>query len=1232
MIDSIVRFFAKNAWLTFLGLLGLAIYGFLASPFNTALDVPVTKVKIDAIPNLGDNQQVVYTEWKGRSPKDIEDQITYPLSSALLGMAGVKTIRTSSMYGFSNIYVIFEDNVGFYDSRERILEKLSTLPNGYFPEKVTPILGPDATALGQIFWYTLEGQGENGKPSPGWSLSELRSLQDFYVRNALQSVPGVSEVASVGGHVKEYLIEIDPQKIKRYNIGVDMIANSLRSGNQDIGSSVLEVNAMEYFVRGLGTVQHVQDINDIVVTLKNGVPILIKDIGQVVSAPAERRGILDKNGVEVVGGVVTCRVDANPKDVIDGLKKKLSEISLGLPQKTLADGSISKIEIVPFYDRSLLINDTIKTLNKALLLETLIAVLIIIVLLRDFKSSLMVSSMIPVSVFLVFLVMKFAKIEANIVALAGIAIAIGTIVDMGIIVSENIFRLGKLHPNLSPFQLVLKATNEVSGAVVTAGLTTTVSFLPIFGLTGAEGKMFVPLAFTKTTIIIASIVLSLFFIPPMTMLLLRLKGGLAQVKNVVDWIYLSIGIVAVLFSNSLGYLLVVIGLLGILRKAGRLAASRTKWIRRGVVLMYVVMLLTKYWNPLGVTYSFMGNLLFIVFLIFFVVFPILLFLKSYKKILEWVLDHRKTVVSVSVGLISLGVLCMKTMGQEFLPKWNEGQFLLMPTSPVHIGITENIATLKQMDMAVMSLPEIEYVVGKSGRAESALDPAPLSMYENLISYKPEYILDSVGNPMKFKVDEQGNFETIHGNMVMVASGIAKAELVPDPHGDYYRNWRKHIRNEQDIWDEIARVTKIPGVTGAPKLQPIETRLVMLQTGLRSNLGLKVKGPNLETIESFARQLERVIKQVKGVKSETVFAERTQAKPYLIFDIDRKMAAQFGVSVQEIQSTLTTLTGGKLVGETIEGRERYGIRIKFPRAYRDIPLDLTAVYVKGKNGVTVPLNHVVQMKVEKGPQSIKGEDGFLVTYVIFDKEPDLAEMEVVDRISKKIDEEVENGSISVSQGVSYQFAGSFEQHLKAEKTLSFLIPLSLLTIFGILFFRFRSIAITLMVFSGTLVAFAGGFMLLWLYGQGWYMDFEVGSLHMRSLFNVDTVHLSVAVWVGFIALFGIATDDGVVMATYLTDQYKIQKPKQVSELRNAVIQAGLKRIRPCLMTTATTLLALLPILTSTGKGSGILIPMALPAFGGMLLSLVSLFILPLLFFWYKEIELKKNQNHISDVNA
>ncbi len=1139
-LSRLIRFSLENKLLIWLVLIALIGWGFIVAPFDWESDyVERRPVPVDAIPDIGENQQIVFTEWMGRSPQDVEDQVTYPLTVSLLGVPGVKTVRSYSFFGFSSIYVIFDENIEFYWSRSRVLEKLSSLSPGTLPEGVKPTLGPDATALGQVFWYTLEGRDEEGNPAGGWDLHELRSVQDWYVRYGLMSAEGISEVASIGGFEKEYQIDVDPDAMRHYGVTLEEIISAVKSSNIDVGARTIEVNKVEYVIRGLGFVKSAGDIEKTVVKVHDNVPVRISEVANVSLGPALRRGVLDKGGAEAVGGVVVVRYGYNPLEAIKNVKKKIDEITPGLPSKELVDGKVSKLTIVPFYDRTGLIKETLQTLESALWDEMLVTVIVVVVMVMHLSSSLIISSMLPLTVLLCFIAMKMFRIDANIVALSGIAIAIGTIVDMGIIITENIVRHFKVaNTRENSLEIVYRASREVSGAVVTAVATTVVGFLPVFSMTGAEGKLFKPLAYTKTYALLASVIVAIIVLPVLAHMIIgrpKQDNGMKQ---------------------------------------------RLRPILNIVLVMLVGILLAKHWMPLGLEKGILLNFVFIVFVIGGLLLFFVIFQSFYRVILRKCLDHKFIFILFPISVLAFGIHIWQNLGKEFMPPLDEGSFLYMPTTMPHASIGESLDILQKQDIAFQSIPEVESVVGKIGRADTPLDPAPISMVETIINYKPEYEQDE------------------NGNMV--------------------RQWRDHIKTPDDIWNEIVRVGKIPGSTSAPKLQPIGTRLVMLQTGMRAPMGIKVKGSDLETIEKVSLELESLIKHVEGVQSEAVIADRIVGKPYLEIAIDRDAIARYGISIAKVQQVIEVAIGGKDVTTTVEGRERYAVRVRYMRELRDSIESLENIIVAGVDDVQIPLRLIADIKYERGPQAIKSEDTSLLGYVLFDKKEGYAEVDVVENCKKYLSEKESSGEFQRPEGVSLTFAGSYENQLHAQKTLRLVIPLALLIIFIILYLQFRSIVTSMLVFSGIFVAWAGGFIMIWLYSQSWFCNFDVFGVNLRELFQMGPINLSVAVWVGFLALFGIASDDGVVMCSYLEQMFKEGCPDNKYAIRDKVIQAGRRRVRACLMTTATTILALIPVLTSTGRGSDIMVPMAIPVFGGMLVETLTMLVVPVLYCAVKEI--------------
>lgn len=1168
-------------------LLSILIGGLVVSPFKTQfipneLRMPIA---VDAIPDLGENQQIIFTPWMGRSPQDVEDQVTYPLSAQLMGVSGVKSIRTFSFLGFSAIYIIFEEQVEFYWSRSRILEKLNSLPKGTLPSGVQPALGPDATSLGQVFLYVLKAYDEDGNEvRKAFNLEEKRTVQDFQAKLLLQSISGVSEVASIGGYVKEYQVQLDPQKLAFYNVSLLDVAKVVKSSNNDVGAKTMEYNRVEYLIRGLGFVRNSKDIENTVVRSDSGTPLLIKHLGHVQLVPAFRRGLLDDAGSEAVGGIVVARYGENPMSVLENIREKLASINESLPTKVI-DGKSVKLKVVPYYDRTNVILETILTLWHALKDEVLIASLVILVFLLHAGSSLLLALVLPFGILLAFICMKLMGIEANVVALSGIAIAIGVMGDMGIVLVENTQKNLEENPEKNSLDMALKSVYQVNIPILLAASTTIISFLPVFFLTGSEGKLFKPLAFTKTLAIFAALVISLFLLPPLCRYLQAIR------------------------FKKLNFILVI------------------------PVFILCLIGITNSWSPLGLHSGFWKNLLFVSLAIFSILILFAAMKKYYVPLLERCLKHAKLFLLLPCFIISIGLFIwlgaenilsflptkvkdntifssIKTsfpgLGSEFMPRLKEGSFLYMPTSMPHAGSEEMISVLSELDRRIASIPEVEWAVGKAGRANTALDPAPMSMVETIVQYYPEYELDKQGNKQTYSYDETKQ------SFKRDKSG----KLVKDDHGKPYRKWRDHIRTSQDIWDEIVDISNIPGTTSAPFLQPIEGRIVMLQSGMRAPMGIKVIGNDLQIMEDFGLELEKILKAVEGIKQTAVFADRIVGKPYLEVEWDREALARYGISMQEAQRHLEWGVGGGKLSEIVDGRNRFPLTIRFLKDYRDSPEELEKLLISPSGGKTaVPLSLLAKVHYRKGPQAIKGEDSKLVSYVLFDKEIDISQGKVIENIQKFIEQKKRIGELIIPPNTYFKFAGSYQNQLRAKKRLSVIIPLALLLIFCLISMQFSSLLVTFFIFSSVIQAWSGGFILIWLYGQEWFMNFAVFGHHFREVFQVNTIHMSVAVWVGFLALFGIATDDGVLMSSFITEEINKDEPCTLSSLKEKILYAATRRVRACLMTSATTILALLPILTNQGRGAEIMIPMAVPIFGGMCVALLSLFLTPILFYLF-----------------
>ena len=1169
-----------------------------------------------------------------------------------MGIPDVKTIRSNSMFGFSSIYIIFKEfsafeklfeGKNFYWTRSRVLEKLSSLPAGTLPAGVQPMLGPDATGLGQVFWYTLEGRDANGSPTGGWDLEELRTIEDWQVRQKLRSAIGVSEVASIGGFVRQYQIDVDPDAMRAFGVRLEDVFEAVMKSNIDVGAQTIELNRVEYLIRGIGFIKNIGDIENSVIKVSDNVPVQIRHVAKVTLGPQVRLGALDKAGGEAVGGVVVTRYRSNPLEVIENVKKKIAEITPGLPSKTLADGTASKVTIVPFYDRTGLIYDTLGTLNDALYQEILVTVIVIVIMVWHLRSSIMISLVMPLAVLGCFIAMKTFRVDANIVSLSGIAIAIGAVTDMGIVICDSILRHLKEDPQDMPrAEVIHRAAAEVGGAILSAMASTIISFLPIFFMTGPEGKLFKPLAFTKTFALFASIVITLTILPPVAHIFFfpsKIRG-----RYLRSIFYMGIGAaglaVGIMFSRLAGLTIVVFAAYYLFKDSIPQRFQRLAMYAGNIIVLVLVgILLTADWEPLGAQKGLVRNFIFVGGLIGILIALVLLFQHFYASILRWCLVHKLAFLSVPAALLILGAVIwlgfgrvfsfvphvlranrawsagihtFPGLGKEFMPPLDEGSFLYMPTTMAHASIGEALDILAKQDAAISSIPEVETVVGKIGRVDSALDPAPVGMIETVINYKSEYITDEAGRRARFRYDDG------KGEFVRDGDG----ELVADLSGRPYRQWREHIKSPGDIWNEIVAAAQIPGATSAPKLQPIAARLVMLQTGMRAPMGVKIKGPDLPTIEKVGFEIEKILRESPGIEPATVIADRIIGKPYLEIVPDRQSLARYGVPIEQFQRVVEVAIGGIDITTTVEGRYRFPVRVRYQREVRDNIEAIGKVLVAGAEGQQIPIIQLAEIRYVRGPEVIKSEDTSLVGYVLFDKKPGFAEVEVVEAADRLIRQKEADREFLRPAGVEITFAGAYENQLHAARTLMIMVPISLFTIFLVLYFQFRGVLLTLMVFVGVLVSWSGAFLLIWLYAQSWFLDFAVFGVNVRELFQVHTINLSVAVWVGFLALFGISDDDGVVMGTFLEQEFRDTKPATIAQIRDATVRSGQRRIRAALMTGTTTILALIPVLTSTGRGSDIMVPMAIPSFGGMTIEILTMLIVPVLYCWIKEIRIPR----------
>jgi len=1043
MINKIIELCLKNRFLV-LAAFGLVVIFGVSALKNTP---------IDAIPDIGELQVIVYVDWPGRSPQDVEDQVIYPLTTGLMGTPKVKVVRSSSAFGFGMVNMIFEDGTDYYWARTRVLERLDFAKKDV-PDGVNVTLGPDATALGQIFWYTVEGDG--------YSLDQLRSIQDWYIRYQLTSVQGVSEVASVGGYVKQYQVDTDPNKLFAYDISLLHVMEAIKLSNIDVGAKVFEEGGVEYIVRGLGFIKGVEDIENIVVGVHDGVPVTIKDIGRVLIGPDFRRGALDKEGRETTGGVVVMRYGENPLKVIQRVKDKIEEISVGLPQG---------VKIVPFYDRTGLITRAVSTLKSALVQEMLITVFVIFVFLLHFWGSIIISAVLPVGVLIAFILMQRFGVEANIMSLGGVAIAIGVMVDSGCVIVENIYsKLSLRGSNISAqerLETCVAAASEVGRPVLFALLTTIVSFIPVFVLTGQAGKLFTPLAYTKTFAMAGAAVIALTLLP--TLCYFALRGKLRPIEE-----------------------------------------NKTALNLR----------------------------------------------ENYGSALIWSLVHKRTIVIVSILTLLVGGGLGLVMKQEFMPPLNEGDLLFMPVLLPGASLTQVMEIMQKQNIIIKNeFPEVERVVGKLGRAETSTDPAPITMIETIINLKDK------------------------------------------------KHWRRGMTREKLI-QEIQVKTKIPGVSPI-MTQPIRNRIDMLATGIQTPVGIKVFGPDLKEIEKIGIHLEEIVSKVEGAIAP--YAERVGGRPYFEMEINREQAARYGIHVQDIQDLIMSGVGGMNITQTVEGRERYPIRVRYLRELRDSEESLKRIFVptrwrwrKGPKPAQIPLAQLVKFQKVPGPAMILAENTMPYARVFINVDQGkVGLVDFVERAQKQVREHIEQNKLKIPSGYFISWSGQFESEMESRKKLVPSMFFALAVILLLLFLAFKDGKVLAILAAVLPISLTGGIILLFL-------------LNFR---------FSTAVWVGFIALFGVATDNAVVLLSTLENVFKQRIPQTIQDVRKTVVDAALLRVRPAMMTTMTTIIALVPVMLATGSGSEIMRPMAAPTMGGLVTAtLANLILVPVLYSWIKEKDL------------
>ncbi len=1217
MINRVIDICMKNR------LLVLVIFVFVTMVGWWALN----RTPIDAMPDIGENQVIVFADWPGRSPRDIEDQVIYPLSITMLGVPDVKDVRSTSMFSFGYINIIFEDDVDFYWARTRVLERMN-LAQKDMPEGVVPVLGPDATGVGQVFWYTVENgyycpkhpterYAEPGKCSEdgetltasNLELHQLRTLQDWTVRYYLASADGVSEVASVGGYVKQYQIDIDPNTLLAYNVPLSTVYNAVLGSNLDVGAKVIEAGGMEFLIRGLGFIKSIADIENIVIMEHNGVPIYVKNLGTVSEGPDFRRGALDKAGIPATGGVVLMRYGDNPLRVIENVKAKIVELTYGLPPG---------VRIVPFYDRSHLIHRATDTLKETLTEEIIVAAAVILLFLGQASSSLIIALVLPMGVLLSFVGMRIIGLPSNIMSMGGIAIAIGVMVDAGIVMTENIARhLREPHPGETKLQVATRAAKEVGPPIFFAMLIVIVAFIPVFSLTGQAGKLFKPLAYTKTFAMLGAALLAISLVPVLASFFLS------------DPTCTPTGVLSRLMAR----------LLMLLSWPLRKLADGITWVLRTAYHPIIRLAVKNIWTKLAV-----------------VVLAVLIFLAS-------------------IPLTPF----YKNIGQEFMPPLNEGTLLFMPVLLPGASITQAKDVMAKQDLIMNRFPEVSLVVGKLGRATTATDPAPIGMFETIVNIvdpaewprraiKPnaleELVSDIVQRLVRKGFISKEHASQINANFlnVVATATIARFDtLATTYHNSYlsvdereklYRIWLLRIlleeallaerwmggigleqgrigepeteeklhqiaeeieptlnhktyfrtKNRNELITELTEATRMPGVSPI-MTQPIRNRVDMLATGIQTPIGIKVFGKDIAKIEEIAVRIEQELLKLEGGLGP--YAERIGNKPYLEFHIDREEAARYGIQIRTVQQIIMTAIGGMNLTYTVEGRERFPIRIRYMRELRDNIEALKRVLIPTPKGLHIPLEQLVKIERQPGPAKIASENTLLFSRVFCDVDVDtIGLVDFVALAQKTLDEKIKP---TLPQGYFYAFSGQYEAELEARDRLTIVVPVCIAVIFLLLYLQFRSPSAVFSIFLAIPFAFIGGMWMQWLMA---YLPEALGGGY--------AIKYSTAVWVGYIALFGIAVEDGIVLIEYLLQRVRSGEPTD-----EAIINASLLRVRPIIMTTATTVLALLPIMLteiSTTTGAELMKPIAVPTFGGMVsATAANLILAPVLFSLFYPVE-------------
>ncbi len=1155
MIEKIIEWSVNNRFMVVLATLFAILGGVFA----------LVNIPVDAIPDLSDVQVIVYTEFSGQAPQVVEDQVTYPLTTAMLSVPFAKVVRGYSFFGYSFVYIIFEDGTDLYWARSRVLEYLNFV-SGRLPAGVTPSLGPDATGVGWVYEYMLKDT--SGKHD----LQEMRSLQDWYLRYELTAVPGVSEVASIGGFVKQYQIEVDPNKLLAYNLPIQKVKMAIQRSNNDVGGKLVEMGETEFMVRGLGYIKSREDIEHIAVGVdKDGTPILMKNIANVQIGPELRRGVLESNGEgEVVGGIVVMRYGENALDVIHRVKAKLKALEKGLP-----DGVVIEVG----YDRSGLIERAVETLKGKLMEEMMVVALICIIFLMHFRSAFVAIFTLPVGILISFMIIYPLGINANIMSLGGIAIAIGVMVDASVVMVENAHKhLERDAGTKSHSQIIIDASKEVGPALFYSLLIITVSFLPVFTLGEQSGRMFKPLAFTKTFAMAASSVLAVTVIPVlMTFFVLErpVPRELSTVKKrLIYYGFPTLPIAGVL----------MVGAAGLDLPSWSLAAAL-------MLSFFIVMCLIpqkifpETRNPIS-----------------------RFFVKLYLPLIEWVLNWRKVTTLAALVVVLFTWYPFSRLGSEFMPPLDEGDLLYMPTTLPGISITKARELLQQTDKIIQRFPEVHHTLGKIGRAETPTDPAPLSMIETTIMLRPEVEYEKIvverffsqwpqwlKTPFAFVWPEEIKGKILHE---------WRKKEVPR----FFSHWPRWIKYPLvKVWPEERYITndeliadldhaiQFPGLTNAWTM-PIKTRIDMLSTGIKTPVGIKLMGPDLSVLSELGSRIEAVVRDIPGTLS--AFSERVTGGNYMDFNILRDQIARYGLTVGDVQDVIMTAIGGMNVTYSIEGLERYPVNLRYNRELRDDLERLRRVLVPTPSGAQVPLAQLVDFSIHKGPAGIKSENSRRTAWIYVD----IRGMDLGTYVKQAKD--IVDQKIDIPSGYSMVWSGQYEYMEKARKTLNIIVPTTLAIIFILLFVHFKSV-IEASIVMGTLpFAMVGGIWLIYLLG-----------------YNV-----SVAVVVGFIALAGLAAETGVVMLVYLDDVFHRRMDAGVmtapADLRVAIIEGAVERVRPKIMTVATTLIGLLPVMWGNATGSQVMKRIAAPMVGGLISStILTLIIIPAVYFIWKQWELK-----------